>query len=92
MTVVFTQLSSLHSAHSPMAVAAPRDPAEVNPRPPGPRLRPSRPERGAPARVSAAQAPVSGPGEVLVGGGPVSERWRDGVWEWAARKDRKSVV
>lgn len=29
---------------------------------------------------------MSGPGEVLVGGGPVSERWRDGVWEWAARK------
>ena len=51
---------------SPMAAAAPTDPAQVNARLPAPQRRPPtqtrKARRGASARVPAAQAPVSGTG------------------------------
>nr|XP_019784455.1 uncharacterized protein LOC101337981 isoform X2 [Tursiops truncatus] len=63
-----------------MAAAALRDPPQVNARPAGPHrphpTRQGRPECGAPAHVSAAQAAVS-----RKMGVPISHRQCDGAWE-----------
>ena len=69
-----------------MAAAAPKDPAEVNARPPGPPAPPLTLQARARGACSRPCGPGPGvrAGEALAGGVPASERRRDGVRERAA--------